>query len=65
MNQEKFIGTILKNLAFSNSMSKEICKSIKPVRTRLGTMYALCKVHKEEVDGCDHNLSSTYFQWYV
>ena len=27
-------------------------KSIKPVRTGPGTMYGLCKVHKQEVDGC-------------
>ena len=27
-------------------------KSIKPVGTRPGTMYGLCKVHKQEVDGC-------------
>ena len=33
-------------------MSKEMPKSIKPVGTRPGTMYELCKVHKQEVDGC-------------
>ena len=27
-------------------------KSVKSVRTRPGTMYGLCKVHKQEVDGC-------------
>ena len=27
-------------------------KSIKPVGSRPGIMYGLCKVHKEEVDGC-------------
>ena len=27
-------------------------KSIKPVGPRPGTMYGLCKVHEEEVDGC-------------
>ena len=31
MNQEKHIGTIFKNLFDSNSMSKEMRKSIKPV----------------------------------
>ena len=51
-NQEKRIGTIFKNLVDSNSMSKEMRKSVKPVGTRPGTMYGLCKVHKQEVDGC-------------
>ena len=52
MNQEKRIDTTFKTLVDSNSMSKEIGKSIKPVGTRPGTMYGLCKVHKQEVDGC-------------
>ena len=52
VNQEKCIDTIFKNLVDSNSMSKELGKSIKPVGTRPGTMYAFCKVHKQEVDGC-------------
>ena len=26
--------------------------STKPVRTRPGTIYGLCKVHKKEEDGC-------------
>ena len=26
--------------------------SIKPVETRPGTIYGLCKVHKQELDGC-------------
>ena len=52
LNQEKRIDTIFKNLVDSNSMSKEIRKSIKPVGTRPGTTYGLCKVHKQEVDGC-------------
>ena len=53
MNQEKPIDTTFKNFIDSKSMSKEIF------------MYGLCKVHKQEVDGCDRNLFSTYFQWYV
>ena len=52
VNQEKRIDFIFKNLVDSNSMSKEMRKSIKPVGTRPGTMYELCKVHKQEVDGC-------------
>ena len=52
VNQEKCIDTIFKNLVDSNSMSKEMHKSIKPVGTRSSTMYGICKVHKQEVDGC-------------
>ena len=52
VNQEKRIDTIFKNLVDNNSMSKEMRKSVKPVGTRPGTMYGLCKVHKQEVDGC-------------
>ena len=52
VNQEKRKDTIFKNLVNSNSMSKEMRKSVKPVGTRPGTMYGLCKVHKQEVDGC-------------
>ena len=33
-------------------MSKEMCKFVKPVGTRPGTMYGNCKVHKQQVDGC-------------
>ena len=36
VNQEKCIDTIFKNLVDSNSMSKEMRKSIKPVATRSG-----------------------------
>ena len=52
VNQQKRIDTIFKNLVDSNSMSKEMPKSIKPVGSRPGTMYGLCKVYKQEVDGC-------------
>ena len=33
-------------------MTKEICKSVKPVGTRPGIMYGNCKVNKQQVDGC-------------
>ena len=39
VNQEKCIDTTFKNLTDSNSMSKEICKSVKPIGTRPGIMY--------------------------
>ena len=52
VNQEKRIDTIFKKLVNSKSMSEEMHKSVKPVGTRTGTMYGLCKVHKQQVDGC-------------
>ena len=52
VNQEKRIDTIFKNLVDSNSMSKEMRKSVKPVGAMPGTMHGLCKVHMQEVDGC-------------
>ena len=52
VNQEKRIDTIFKNLVYSNSMSKEMHKFVKPVGTRPGIIYGNCKVHKQEVDGC-------------
>ena len=52
VNQEKRIDTIFKSLVDSNSMSKEMCKFVKPVGTRPGIMYGNCKVHKQQVDGC-------------
>ena len=52
VNQEKRIDTIFKNQFHSNSMSNEKRKSIKTVGTRSDTMHELCKVHKQEVDGC-------------
>ena len=52
VNQEKRIGNIFKNLIDSNSVPKEMRKSIKPVGTRPRAMYRLCKVHKQKVHGC-------------
>ena len=48
VNQEKRKDTIFKNLVDSNSVSKKMRKSIKSVGTRPGTMYGLCKVHKQK-----------------
>ena len=39
-------------LVNSNSMSEEIRKPVKPVKTRPGTMHGLCKVHKHLLDEC-------------
>ena len=50
VNQEKHIDTIFKNRFDSSSMSKEMCKSVKPVGTRPGIMYGNCKLNKQ-VDG--------------
>ena len=53
-NQEKRIGTIFKNLVYSNSMSKEMRQFVKPVGTRPGIMYGNCQVHQQQVDDCPH-----------
>ena len=34
----------------SNSMLKEMRKSVKSVGTRPGTLYGICKVHKQQID---------------
>ena len=39
VNQEKSRDTIFKNLVDFNSMSKEMCKFVKPDGTRPGIMY--------------------------
>ena len=52
MNKEKLVDTIFKYLVNYKSMSKEIPNSVKSVGTRPGTMYRLCKVHKQDLDGC-------------
>ena len=54
VNQETLIDFIFKNLVDSNSMSKEMRKSIKPGGTRPGTMYGLCKVQKQEINVAPH-----------
>ena len=52
VNQEKRIDIIFKNLVNSNSVPKEMCKSVKPIKISPGTMYGLCKVYKQQADGC-------------
>ena len=39
VNQEKRVDIIFKNPVDSNSMSKEMRKFVKPVKTRSGIMY--------------------------
>ena len=46
------MSAIFKNLAGSNSMSEEMRKFVKPVRTRSSIIYGNCKVHKQPVYGC-------------
>ena len=50
--QEKRVDNILKKLVAANSISEETWKSLKPVRTRPGIMYGLCKVRKDIIDNC-------------
>ena len=52
INQEKRVENILKTLVGSNSISEETRRSLKPVGTRSGIMYGLCKVHKDIIDNC-------------
>ena len=51
-NQEKRVDNTFKTLVTTNSISEETRKSLKPVRTRPGIMYGLCKVHKDIIDNC-------------
>ena len=44
VKQEKRVENILKKLVASNGISEEPRRSLKPVGTRAGIMYALCKV---------------------
>ena len=43
INQEKCANNILKKLVASNGISEETRRSLKPVGTRPGIMYGLCK----------------------
>ena len=52
INQEKRVDNIFKKLVASNSISEETRRSLKPVGTRPGIMYGLCKVHKDIIDNC-------------
>ena len=46
INQEKCANNVLKKLVASNGISEETRRSLKPVRTRPGIMYGLCKGSK-------------------
>ena len=52
INQEKRVVNILKKLFAHNSISEETRRSLKPVGTRPGIMYGLCKAHKDINDNC-------------
>ena len=52
INPEKRVDNILKQLVASNSISQETRRSLKPVGTRRGIMYRVCKVHKGIIDNC-------------
>ena len=51
VNQEKRVDNILKKFVASNSISEKRRRFLKPVGTRPGIMYGLCKVHKY-IDNC-------------
>ena len=53
LSPKKNVLTIfLKKFVASNSISEETRRSLKPVGTRPGIMYGLCKVHKDIIDNC-------------
>ena len=52
INQEKRFENIFKKLVSSNSISEETRRFLKPVGTRPGIMYGLCKVDKDIIDNC-------------
>ena len=52
VNKEKRVNNILKKLVASNSISRETRRFIKPVRTGLGIIYGLGKVHKDIINNC-------------
>ena len=52
MNQGKRVENFLWKLVRSNSLSDERTSSLKPVGTRPGIMYGLCKFLKDSIDSC-------------
>ena len=48
--QEKRFENILKKFVTTNSASDETGRSLKPIGTRPGIMYGLCKVHNDIID---------------
>ena len=57
INQEKHAKNIFKKLVASNSISEKTRRSLKPVGTRSGITYGLCKVHEDIIDNCPFFLS--------
>ena len=52
INQEKRVDYIFRKLVASDSISEKRRRSLKPVGTRPGMMYGLCKVRKDIIDNC-------------
>ena len=52
VNKENRLDNIFKKFVTSKSLSEETRRSLKPVGTRLGIMYELCKVHKDIINNC-------------
>ena len=50
VSQENRIDDTLKKLVASNSLYEEIRKSLKPLKSRFGLIYRLCKVYKDIID---------------
>ena len=49
--REREVTDVLKKLLKKGSLSEETYNKLRPVGTRLGILYGLCKVHKASVNG--------------
>ena len=52
INQEKLLDNIFKKVVASNSIFEETRRFLKPVGTRPGIMYRLCKIHIDILANC-------------
>ena len=52
INQEKRITDVYKQLFKAGNLSQQNYNKLRPVGSRPGILYGLCKVHKACVDNC-------------
>ena len=53
LDMEDSIKQCLDDLLENNYLSQDDYKQLKPVGSRLGIMYGLCKVHKDQTNGLE------------
>ena len=58
LDMEDAIKNCLDNLRQNDYLSEEDYKQLKPVGSRPGVMYGLCKVHKDQTNGLEFHLSA-------